>query len=261
MKKWLVLLSIFTLGFISHLYLVYVFKPDIKPTYSVSTVHAKTTDGTHSSNGKHSGAEKKSKVFVGYIKLAGISYLGEGNPQNKAVIENLLASKQKEYALNDPVPFGGKLTQILKDRVVIKNEGQERTVRLLEKIDDPEARKFLLADGHHKTTENQWVLMPNHLKMDKKVEHTLLSTEISPHFTKGVQRFRIDSFPKGSLFEKLGFQAGDSIITIDGEELTDIKHVLRICWKIRKSSLLNVKLERNHHPVSLSYRIISENDV
>ncbi len=262
MKKWLVLIGIFAMGFLSHLYLVYVFKPDIKPTYSISTFGGKAASDASEHGAEHSSlpaTTSGSEIFVGYLKLAGITYFGDGHARNKAIIEDLLNSQQTDYSLKSVLPYGGELTQIFKDKIVIKKEGREKTLELLESLDDPEERKSLLARGYQKVAHDEWLVMPNHLHLDKNIENTLLEAKITTHFTKGVQRFRLDSFPDGGLFEELGFKPGDSIKTIDGEDLTDIQHILRICWKIRNSSLISVELERSHHPVNLSYRIVPKN--
>lgn len=247
----------------SHLYLVYVLKPDIKPTYSVSTIAGKSANEAHAATTEHSAASAKNsnaKIFYGYLKLLDITYFGENDPRNKATLENLLTSQHQDYTLNSALPYGGKLTQVMKDRIVITKEGQNKTIGLLESLDNREDRKTLMIKGYKKVTPNEWLIMPDHLHVEKNVHDDLLTTEISPHFIKGKQRFVLDIFPEGGLFSKLGFQAGDIVVTIDGEELTDIQHILRICWKIRNSSLIKVVLERHHKPVNLSYRLVSEND-
>ena len=258
MKKWLALLGVFTLGFISHLYLVYVLKPDIKPTYSVSTVGEQVDHYAHASTvpPQKPAMVSNPNLFVGYIKIADINYIADKHPQNRVFIEDLLSNREAGYALNSHLPYGGKVIEIHQDKIVIQKDRQYRVMELLERADDPAARRAILERGYHRVADREWILMPDHLHLDKSVEQSLLATEISPHFVKGTQRFRIDDLPEGSLFAELGFEQGDSITSIDGEVLSDIQHILRICWKIRKSSLVSVGLERDHRPLTLSYRII-----
>jgi hypothetical protein len=58
-----------------------------------------------------------------------------------------------------------------------------------------------------------------------------------------------------SIFAMLGFENGDTIMRVNGFDLTSADKVLEVYTKLRDASSLQIDLERRHQPLTLTYSI------
>ncbi len=200
------------------------------------------------------------KIFWGYLRLVDTTFFGHNHPLNRAIIEDLVTSEKEPYPLSSTLPYGSKLTQILKDRIVLEKNGKKRSLRLFDSLDNAAERKALLARGYQRVTQNKWLISSNRLLKDNKnIAGILAEAEITPYSSPDGERgFQVNKLKQGSLMEELGFREGDIISGVNGGKLGDIKAVLQTYRKLRKSSLINVTIEREQHPANLSYQMIPD---
>jgi hypothetical protein len=66
------------------------------------------------------------------------------------------------------------------------------------------------------------------------------------------QGFRLYAFRPRSLFGRLGFQNGDTLVTINGFELTSVEKALEIYTKLREATLLEVEILRAGKPLTVT---------
>ncbi len=196
------------------------------------------------------------RVFWGYLRLVDTVFFGHNHPRNKAIIKDLVTSQKAGYPLDSILPYGGRLIRILKDRVVLEKDGHKRSLKLFVSLDSPAGKKALLARGYQQVSQNEWLIRPNRLLgSNKKIESILAEAEISPAGGRG---FQLNKLKQGSLIGELGFQAGDTVRAVNGEEIAEMKDVLLAYWQARKSPLITIRVERNQRPINLSYRIVPD---
>lgn len=67
--------------------------------------------------------------------------------------------------------------------------------------------------------------------------------------------FKLYAIRKGSVYERLGFQNGDTLARINGMELTSADKALEVYTKLREATSLEMEVTRRGKPVTLKYTI------
>ncbi|MBI5789038.1 MAG: hypothetical protein HZA78_09315 [Candidatus Schekmanbacteria bacterium] len=199
--------------------------------------------------------------FWGYIRLAGTTFFGHNHHLNKAVIEDLLSARQSTYPVQSIIPYGSKLVQILKDRIIIEKNGVKKNIKITGSLDNPAQRKNLTTQGYQQVAQNEWLIKPNvMLKNNQKIEDILSEADIGLYYTDdlGIQGLKVNKFKPGSLFKELGVQEGDIIKGVNEEKIVDVKSALSAYKKLRNSPNVGLNIERAGNPLNLSYQMLSD---
>lgn len=105
---------------------------------------------------------------------------------------------------------------------------------------------------------------PGHCTIDRKLLDRVLedssslamSARIVPSIRDGKRDgFRLFAIRPGSFFAHLGFQNGDTLQTINGEDITSPEKALEVYTKIRNATRIVVPIVRRGEPLTLEYTI------
>ena len=67
--------------------------------------------------------------------------------------------------------------------------------------------------------------------------------------------FKLYAVRPTSIFAKLGLENGDTIVRVNGFDLTTADKALEVYTKLRDASTIQIDLERRHQPLTLTYSI------
>lgn len=82
------------------------------------------------------------------------------------------------------------------------------------------------------------------------------NVRIVPHLTNGrPDGFKLYAIHPGSIFSQLGFRNGDTILRINGLELSSPDRCLAVYSQLRAVERIIVELERNRAPFRLEYKV------
>ena len=181
-----------------------------------------------------------------------------------AIIEDLSSRTQALYREGDSVSANARLVKVHWDRVVLDEDGRQRTLPL-PKEPDRSARPSLAAapapvagaPGVRAVGRDAYVVDR------REVEHAIahpneIFTQVRavPYFQDGTaQGFRLFAIKVDSIFDRMGLKNGDVVQRINGVELTDPATSLSLLQDLRGSSRVQVDVVRNHQPTTLSYEI------
>jgi type II secretory pathway component PulC len=204
--------------------------------------------------------EPPAEVFFGCLKLVG-TIISEYNPlKNKAVIENLLTSRQRTYTQGSVIPYGAKIIEIDKKGITLEKEGVQKSLLVSEKLGDPADIADLKSKGYKKIAEKEWLITPNNLIKDTDHIFELLSeASIRPRFDAwGINGFQVNDVKPGGLIKELGLEGGDTISTVNGETIDSIAKAYKIYQQVRYAPVINIGLKRQQREINLAYHIISD---
>ncbi len=199
------------------------------------------------------------KVSFGYLKLVGIISSGDNRSKNKAIIQNLLTSRQKTYALGAVVPYGSKIIHIDEKGITLAKDGIEKRLSVSDTVGNLEDIRFVKAKGYKKIAEKEWLITPNSLIKDTENIYQLLSeVSIRPNFSSGkIEGFKLNKVKPGGVFNGLGLAEGDMISTINGKALDSVTGAYEIYQQIRREPTIRLGLSREQQGIDLTYHIIS----
>jgi general secretion pathway protein C len=104
-----------------------------------------------------------------------------------------------------------------------------------------------------------------HYKVSRALVDRMLESPMSlmkemrivPSITDGKPNgFKLYAIRPGSIFERLGLQNGDTLVTINGRDLTSPDKALETYTRLRSSTQLIVGLRRRGVPVYIVYQLV-----
>mgnify|MGYP004002362983 FL=1 len=166
--------------------------------------------------------ERLKKTFN--ITLVGTVISDSGKPV--AIIENNISRDQKFYRLGDMIR-GGRITEIIKDRVVLIKDGVELELKLNSGTN--RGKTVPIVDNNYDRVENTEIPSADRKldifnesgfpKIDREVLDSIAKAEdfTIPVTTLDSGSFRVDDVQPDSALSKLGFQNGDIISLINSQ--------------------------------------------
>lgn len=197
------------------------------------------------------------------LKLRGVIFGGAANA-SLVLLESTATRETDSFILGESVPGSAKISDISKDRVYFMKNGcpqyleVEQPEPLKRREADPSRRTQTLApvaagtgtdfseEGfERKGTEinvtKQWIERAITLDFAK----TLQDAKASPNMVGGqVKGFVLTQIRPDSVYEKMGFENGDVVRSINGIELNDAARAIQTLNAMRNEAQLEVTYER-----------------
>lgn len=188
------------------------------------------------------------------LRLVGTSVGGTSLPF--AIIEETGKQEQDIFDLNEVVFDQAKLIEVLDESVRIEHNGK---IEVLYLEDDSESGSSEGGESEESSSQEgtQFVVDEQELTDALANLPRLLSqARAVPYFRNGQSvGMRLFAIRRGSLYEKLGFQNGDVLKSVNDVSLSDPSQALRIFEQLKNERSIGVMVERSGEDVDLQYSI------
>lgn len=213
---------------------------------------------------KKSGGEEKalgtSKAGPDqHILMGTITGPGENS---YAVIQEAADKKQRIYRLYENIGEG-RIVQICRDRVIVKNKGQEEILMLTVKR-EKEIKRPPLPAGSSQKEDIVRRLSANRFLVNKEdvvesvgnINRFMTQARFRPYFALGQPSgYIISEIVPGSLFEKIGLRNNDIIKKVNGQMINRPEEVYQAYAQLLKDSQIEVEIERGGRSEVFRYEI------
>ncbi|WP_298039721.1 type II secretion system protein GspC [uncultured Desulfuromonas sp.] len=203
------------------------------------------------------------------LKLVGTVAAGENS------LALLMGNRETaSYRLRDKLPGGGKLEEITRSLVRIKNsDGTEETLHLYEE-ESPEAPAATARPGRPGSSskaattttggykiipagENRWIIPKEEAeKARTNIGELLKQARMEPNIINGqTEGFTVRMLRPRSLLAGLGIKRGDILKQINGVELNSPEKALQIFQQLREAKHLSIGLQRSGQNLNFEYDV------
>jgi general secretion pathway protein C len=166
----------------------------------------------------------------------------------------------KSFHLDDPLPGGGRVEEIQRNRVIIRNRDESTTELTLH--EEPQAgtrtdTKRSSGAGIRTVGHNQWQIARSTADAARtNIADQLRLAQIEPRITNGrTDGFLVRKLYPKSLLAQMGIKRGDVILRVNDMLLDSPEKALQILQQLREARQLTVDLERRNEPMTFSYEI------
>lgn len=193
------------------------------------------------------------------LKLLGV-FAAQGEAGGIAIIA-AGGRDEQVYAVNDPLPGGAILKQVLNDRVMLERGGRLETLRL------PEERPSLLTYeetpggggrplapvGPQNVGEALQSLRERAIRDPSQLAE-LVSVE-PVQDANGFAGYRITPKTDDPLFAQIGLQPGDIVTEVNGVKIENAQQGMAVLRRLINARELNLTVMRDGQPVQLQQQI------
>lgn len=194
--------------------------------------------------------------------------VGASEGDSYATIVNTDSQHQGAYAIGDPMPGAtGKITEIHYKYVDFENQNHIERLSLL---GAPPQVAQAAPPPPTGNSEDQMIdagikkIDDNHYEISKDLVDKVLLNPMG--FTKGARinpameggkpnGFKLFGIRHNSMLAKLGLENGDTLLSINGMELTSAEQALQVYTKLRDATTLEINLTRRTKADTLTYQI------
>jgi general secretion pathway protein C len=200
------------------------------------------------------------------IRLRGTAVRDGGS--SFAIIEDRRSRKEDLYHIGDTIQGEAKITQILRDRVVILRDGKKEILELSvtkEKGRRPQGRAVtskkqpaaVPGKGIRRLGSNRWSVSSEELESAKSnMSQLMTQVRVTPNFTEGQpDGFKLLSIKRGSLFERLGLRNGDIVRQINGASLDNPQRALELYGGLESGQTITLGILRRGKEQTLRYEL------
>lgn len=183
----------------------------------------------------------------------------------KQSIAVLRTGQQTEtYRIGETVPGGGKIEEILRHQVKIRNDDLSLTTLAMhegERISRAAtgSRGFAAGDSGEVRAagENRWVIPRGTAESVRdNLGEQLRMAQMQPRMVGSrTDGFIIQKITLGSLLARMGLQRGDVILHVNDMPIDSPEKALQILQQLREARQINIDLERDGKPLSFVYVI------
>lgn len=215
------------------------------------------------------------------IRILGIIY--GGTPFNGiAMVENTQNKSVNSFMVGDQLTSEAKVTEILRDMILIDNKGRKEYAQL----EEIELRRTSRSGGGKKKSaapesltgsgyatdappenykEEGFERKGNNIEVTSEYKNRLLTADFanvlqdakaSPNIVDGVLKgWRMERIRKNSFYEKAGMQNGDIVEEINGVVLSDAGQSIKLLQGMRNESEFDIKINRNGQRMILNMKV------
>lgn len=164
-----------------------------------------------------------------------------GNGRGYAFIAPAKGQSAKIFAPGDELPGNITLSQVLSDRVLLKTEQGEETLRIV-KLNGDHA-PLLLSTPSSATTASLENVRRQLLTNPMELRLYFNAVPVTDNGT--VKGFRVAPGPDPTLFRSLGLQAGDVVTAINGVPISNPTRLSELLAKLRTATQITLAVDRN----------------
>ncbi len=214
------------------------------------------TLGTGSSALGKSAATKR-KNF-GYLVLGTIVSANKNN--SVALVKHRASGKTTAVRVGQKISKNLLLNAVSKKVVQVRHKGKTYLIRVGSAEEfSPASNKRSIAqqEGLQRKNDNVTVseAYKDHL-LKNELNKILMQAAAVPAIEDGrVRGFTLWEIEKGSIYEKLGFQNGDTVTNINGNELVDAGQAVKVLVSLKSTKNLALKYTRNGVEQQMKVRV------
>lgn len=171
-----------------------------------------------------------------------------------------VGKKIKLFHLGDPLPGGGSVEEIHRNRVLIRNQDDSTTDLTLHKETLNKRRAIensTTGSGVRSAGENRWTISRATADTTRtNIAEQLRQAQMEPRIINGhTDGFLVRQLYRNSLLTQMGIKRGDVILRVNNMPLDSPEKALQILQQLREARQLTVDLERNNEPMTFAYEI------
>jgi general secretion pathway protein C len=165
------------------------------------------------------------------------------------------------FHLNGPVPGGGRIEVIERNRVLIRADGGTLTELNLLDTESKVSRRLPESDasgsGIRKVAENTWkVSRATADSARKNIAEQLRLATMEPRIVAGrTDGFVIKLLNRRSLLTAMGLSRGDVVMQVNEMPLDSPEKALQIMQQLREARRITLNIERDGRPLTLTYEL------
>ncbi len=178
--------------------------------------------------------------------------------ESTALVE--VSKKIKLFHLGDPIPGGGSIEEIHRNRVSIRNQDNSTTDLTLHKVTANQRRAIgnsASGSGIRSIGENRWAISRTTADSTRtNIAVQLRLAQLEPRIINGrTDGFLVRKLNRSSLLTQMGIKPGDVILRVNNMALDSPEKALQILQQLREARQLTVDLERKDKPMTFAYEI------
>jgi general secretion pathway protein C len=211
--------------------------------------------GNSSATFKPSRLDPSAKSPRGDLALIGTLVSGA---ESTALLK--VDKKIKLFHLEDPLPGGGHVETIHRNRVIIRNQDESTTELLLNEAAEtstPVSATPPSNAGVRSTGDNRWQISQSTADAARtNIAEQLRLAQLEPRITNGrTDGFLVRKLERKSLLTQMGLRRGDVILRVNDMSLDSPDKALQLLQQLREARQLTVDLERKNKPLTFAYEI------
>jgi general secretion pathway protein C len=162
--------------------------------------------------------------------------------------------------LEDPLPGGGHVETIQRNRVIIRNRDKSTTELVVQENQSGKLRRNANASsatGIQSAGNNRWQVSRAVADAARtNIAEQMRLAQLEPRIINGrTDGFIVSKLNPRSILAKMGIHRGDVILKVNNMPIDSPEKALQILQQLREARQLTVDLERKDKPMTLSYEI------
>jgi len=173
-----------------------------------------------------------------------------------AIILDNQSKKQDKYRVGDKLR-NAEIVMILRNQVVLDIEGKnERLIMGIEKIRAEESANGSEAAPSPGGVETYKISKDFVSQSVSNIAQIMSRVRVKPHFKDGKPAgFQVSNIKKESILKTMGFQEGDIIRSINGQDIRTAEDVMRLYNTLKDSTFFGIGLVRNGQTKTLNFKV------
>ncbi len=166
----------------------------------------------------------------------------------------------KLFHLDDPLPGGGHVEKIQRNRVIIRNRDKSTTELTVLENQSGKLRRNANSSSSadiQSAGNNRWQVPQAVADAARtNIAEQMRLAQLEPRIINGrTDGFMVSKLNPRSILAKMGIHRGDVILKVNNMPIDSPEKALQILQQLREARQLTVDLERKDKPMTLSYEI------
>jgi general secretion pathway protein C len=192
----------------------------------------------------------------------------EENGESWAIIQDNQTKNQGRYSIGSLVN-GAKVVMILRNKVVLNIDGRDELLVMgIEKLRSsaPDAERTASEPGKQPAklaritprADTAALTISRDLIQDNinNMAQMMSKVRVMPYMKDGKpEGFRVSQIKEDSLFKSMGFQNGDVIRSINGQDILSAEDMMKAYNSLKDNSSFSITILRNNQPKTLNLRV------
>ena len=192
----------------------------------------------------------------------------EEDGESSAIIQDNQTKNQGRYSIGSLVS-GAKVVMILRNKVVLNIDGRDELLVMgIEKLRSsaPDAERTASEPGKQPAraarstpradTATQTISRDLLQENINNMAQMMSKVRVMPYMKDGKpEGFRVSQIKEDSLFKSMGFQNGDVIRSINGQDILSAEDMMKAYNSLKDNSSFSITILRNNQPKTLNLRV------
>lgn len=174
-----------------------------------------------------------------------------------AIIQDNQSKAQDKYTVGSTIS-GAKVVMILRNKVVLNIDGKDELLVMgIEKI-----RAEKSGDKNANQVDSKADITTYKISRDfvqesiNNVAQIMSQVRIKPYFKEGKpEGFIISRIKEGSLVKTMGFEDGDIIKSVNGQQVHSAEDIIKLYNTLKDSNLFSISIKRNDQAKTLNFKV------